>query len=126
MAARSAEAMAEDPRITIPVLLGTLRAGRRSAHVVRLLLDRLEGRGEVGTSLIDLADLDLPGMRRRLGETDDAPSGAIGLSEKLGNADGLLIVAPEYKNGSPGSLKNAFDSLPAGILRRKPIGIVTV
>ena len=37
-----------------------------------------------------------------------------------------MIVAPEYKNGYPGSLKNAFDYLPAGILRRKPIGIVTV
>ena len=37
-----------------------------------------------------------------------------------------MIVAPEYKNGYPGSLKNAFDYLEAGILRRKPIGIVTV
>jgi len=41
-------------------------------------------------------------------------------------ADGLLIVAPEYKNGYPGSLKNAIDYLEAGILRRKPIGIATV
>ena len=37
-----------------------------------------------------------------------------------------MIVAPEYKNGYPGSLKNAIDYLEAGILRRKPIGIVTV
>ena len=37
-----------------------------------------------------------------------------------------MIVAPEYKNGYPGSLKNAFDYLPAGILRRTPVGIVTV
>jgi len=77
-------------------------------------------------ALIDLADLDLPVMRHRLGETDAAPPGAVGLSEKLNRADGLVIVAPEYKNGYPGSLKNAFDYLPAGILRRKPIGIVTV
>jgi NAD(P)H-dependent FMN reductase len=118
--------MADDPRLSIPVLLGTVRAVRRSAHVARLLLGALADRGEVGTALIDLADLDLPGMRYRLGETVDAPSGALALSEELGRADGLLIVAPEYKNGYPGSLKNAFDYLPAGILRRKPIGIATV
>jgi NAD(P)H-dependent FMN reductase len=118
--------MPDDPRLTIPVLLGTIRAGRRSAHVARLLLDRLEDRDEVATELIDLADLDLPIMRHRLGETDAAPPGAVGLREKLSRADGLVIVAPEYKNGYPGSLKNAFDYLPASILRRKPIGIVTV
>jgi NAD(P)H-dependent FMN reductase len=118
--------MLEDLQLSIPVLLGTIRAGRRSAHVARLLLGQLEGRGEVGTALIDLADLDLPCMRHRLGEAVDAPSGAIALSEKLGRADGLLIVVPEYKNGYPGSLKNALDYLAAGILRRKAIGIATV
>ena len=118
--------MPEEQRLNIPVLLGTIRAGRRSVHVARLLLDGLEGRDQVATELIDLADLDLPVMRVRLGETDDPPSGAVGLSEKLSRVDGLVIVAPEYKNGYPGSLKNAFDYLEAGILRRKPVGIVTV
>jgi NAD(P)H-dependent FMN reductase len=97
--------MPDDPRLTIPVLLGTIPAGRRSAHVVRLLLGQLEGPDEVATALIDLADLDLPVMRRCLGETDAAPRGAIGLNEKLSRADGLVVVAPEYKNGCPGSLK---------------------
>jgi NAD(P)H-dependent FMN reductase len=118
--------MPDDPPLSIPVLLGTIRAGRRSAHVARLLLSRLEGRHKVATRLIDLADLDLPVMRYRLGETQADPPGAVGLSENLRRADGLVIVAPEYKNGYPGSLKNALDYLPAGILRRKPIGIVTV
>ena len=117
--------MPDDPRLTIPVLLGTIRAGRRSVHVARLLLGRLAGRDEVATALIDLADLDLPVMRHRLGETHAALPGAVELNEKLNRADGLVIVAPEYKNGYPGSLKNAFDYLPAGILRRKPVGIVT-
>jgi NAD(P)H-dependent FMN reductase len=116
----------DDPRPSIPVLLCTIRAGRRSAHVARLLLGQLEGRDEVGTALIALVDLDLPVRRHRLGQTDAAQPGTVGLSEKLSRADGLVIVAPEYKNGYPGSLKNAFDYLPAGILRRKPIGIVTV
>ena len=91
--------MPEDSGLTIPVLLGTVRAGRRSAHVARLLLGRLEDRGDVATALVDLADLDLPVMRHRLGETDDAPPDAVDLSEKLSRADGLGIVAPGYENG---------------------------
>jgi hypothetical protein len=34
--------MPDDPRLTIPVLLGTIRAGQRSAHVAPLLLGQLE------------------------------------------------------------------------------------
>jgi NAD(P)H-dependent FMN reductase len=118
--------MSDESRLAIPVLLGTSRVSSRSVRVARLLLGELENRGEIHTELIDLAGLDLPVMRHRLGDTDSPPSGAIELSAKLTRADGLLIVAPEYKNGYPGSLKNALDYLPAGILRRKPVGIVTV
>jgi NAD(P)H-dependent FMN reductase len=118
--------MPEETRPSIPVFLGTSRVGRRSAHVARMLLGELENRGGIDTELIDLADLDLPIMRHRLGETECTPPGAVDLSTKFTRSDGMLIVAPEYKNGYPGSLKNAFDYLEAGILRRKPIGIVTV
>jgi NAD(P)H-dependent FMN reductase len=83
-------------------------------------------RVEVETELIDLAELDIPVMRHRLGESRNAPPGAALLSAKLSRANGLLIVVPEYKNGYPGSLKNAFDYLAAGIFRRKPIAIVSV
>jgi NAD(P)H-dependent FMN reductase len=91
-----------------------------------LLLGELENRGGIDSELIDLAGLDLPAMRQRLGDTENPPLGAIALSEKLTRADGLLIVAPEYKNSFPGSLKNALDYLAAGILKRKALGIVTV
>ena len=90
-----AGAVPDDPRLSIPVLICTIRASRRSAHVARLLLGQLEGRDEVATALIDLVDLDLPVMRHRPGETDAAPPGAVGLSEKLSRADGLVIVAPK-------------------------------
>jgi NAD(P)H-dependent FMN reductase len=108
------------------VLLGTVRLGRRSADVARLVLRDLQARDSIETDLIDLADLDLPVMRSRLGEPGTDTAQASALSAKLTRADGLLVVVPEYKNGYPGSLKNALDYLPAGILQRKPVGIVTV
>jgi NAD(P)H-dependent FMN reductase len=101
--------MPDDPCLTIPVLLGTIRAGRRSAPVACLLLGRLEGRDEVANAPINPADADPPVMRHRSGKTDAAPPGAVGLSKKLSRADALVIVAPEFKNGHPGSLKDAFD-----------------
>ncbi len=118
--------MPDEAKHFIPVLLGTTRAGRRSVRVAQLLVSELETRGEIDTSLIDLAEVDLPVMRYRLGDTDSPPSGLTEFSAKLTRADGLLIVAPEYKNGYPGALKNALDYLVAGVFRRKPIGIVTV
>jgi NAD(P)H-dependent FMN reductase len=118
--------MPEHSHLSIPVLLGTIRIGRRSAGVARLALSQLRQREGIDTELIDLVDLDLPGMRHRLGDSASEPAGASDLAAKLTRADGLIIVTPEYKNGYPGSLKNALDYLPAGILRRKPLGIVTV
>jgi NAD(P)H-dependent FMN reductase len=118
--------MPEDRNLFIPVLLGTIRSGRRSAHVARYILRALESRGGIDTELIDLAELDLPVMRCRLNETDSPPPGLVEFSATLARADGLAIIAPEYKNGYPGALKNALDYLNPGAFRRTPIGIVTV
>jgi NAD(P)H-dependent FMN reductase len=65
-------------------------------------------------------------MEQRLQEMEQLPPGLREFSDKLRRADGLLMVVPEYKNGYPGVLKNAFDYLEAGILRYKPIAICTV
>jgi NAD(P)H-dependent FMN reductase len=57
---------------------------------------------------------------------DPPPPALAGFASALAGADAILIVAPEYKNGYPGVLKNALDHLPPNIFRRKPIGICTV
>jgi hypothetical protein len=88
--------MPDEPRLNIPVLLGTIRAGRRSVHVARLLLDRLEGRDEVATALIDLADLDLPVMRHRLGETD-------------------AVSRSRLRSPSPGSMRRSTSRAPCTV-----------
>lgn len=48
--------------------------------------------------------------------------------ETIGNADGLLVVTPEYNHGVPGVLKNAVDwaSRPGrnSVLKGKPAGIM--
>jgi NAD(P)H-dependent FMN reductase len=112
--------------IEIPILLGSARIGRQSLKVARFILSTINGNQRFDTELIDLGEYDFPMMEQRLSEMQTVPSALQSFSDKLHQADGLIIVSPEYKGGMPGALKNAFDYLKPGILRRKPVGICTV
>ncbi|MBW4597993.1 MAG: NAD(P)H-dependent oxidoreductase [Brasilonema angustatum HA4187-MV1] len=119
----------------IPVLLGSYRTGRQSVKVAQFILEELRlwdskaGRSSVlrvQTELIDLHEYGLPILEERLNETSNPPPTVLQFCSKLGQADGVLIVTPEYKGGYPGVLKNALDYLEPQALRYKPIGICTV
>lgn len=119
--------MPDRPALNIPTLLGTVRNGRRSDAVARLLRHCLDGRAEVADSkLIDLSDYPLPFLAERPESEENRPPELSRLMAALARADGLVIVTPEYKNSLPAVLKNALDHLPPGFLRRKPVGICTV
>lgn len=113
-------------RLEIAVVLGTGRVGRQSLHVALLVMEALARRPGVAAELLDLGEIDLPILRRRLSDSDRPPPGAAEFAAKVGRADAILIVTPEYKGGYPGALKNALDYLDAGVFRRTPIGIATV
>jgi NAD(P)H-dependent FMN reductase len=113
-------------KLYIPVLLGSIRVGRQSVHVANLVFNRLGDHTNVRTELLDLADYPFPALEYRMDQSKDPPTGLAEFSNNLIRANGILIVAPEYKNGYPGSLKNALDYLEAGAFRYTPIGICTV
>jgi len=103
----------------IPVILGTTRKGRMSAHAANLLVSEIGKREGVETDLIDIAKLPLP--------TDDAGAGVkdAGFSEKMSRADAIVIVSPEYNHGYSGLLKHVLDSCLKEYIH-KPAGIVGV
>ena len=109
----------------IPILLGSTRRERQSAKVARFVLARLQARPGVQTELLDLLEYNFPIMEERLHHRDDPPPRLKEYGEKIGRANSLIIVTPEYNNGYPGVLKNALDYLLPEY-ERKPIGIVTV
>lgn len=90
--------------IFIPVILGTPRKGRMSAHVARFVHEELGKREGVTTELIDVCDLPIA--------TDDAGEQAkdATFSATISRADGLVIVTPEYNHGYPGLLKHVLDT----------------
>ena len=109
----------------IPIIVGSTRRERQSIKVARFVFARLQQRTGVQTELLDLLEYNFPIMEERLHRRDDPPPGLKEYGEKIGKADSIIIVTPEYNNGYPGVLKNALDYLLPEY-ERKPIGIVTV
>jgi NAD(P)H-dependent FMN reductase len=105
--------------LDIPVILGTVRKERASAHVARFLAEMLGRRAGIDTGVIDLARLPLP--------VDDAGEAIKdgGFSAAMTKADGLVIVAPEYNHSFPGLLKHVLDSCLSEYIH-KAVGIVGV
>ena len=105
--------------LSIPVILGTTRKGRMSAHAARFVHGELEKREGVESELIDIAELPLP--------VDDAGDGIKdpAYSEKMNRADAIVIVTPEYNHSFPGLLKHVLDSCLEEYIH-KAAGIVGV
>ena len=105
--------------LSIPVILGTTRKGRRSAHAARFVFTRLQQRDGVVTELIDIAELNLP--VDDAGEAIKQPRFAAAMER----ADAIVIVAPEYNHSFPGLLKHVLDSCLAEYIH-KAAGIIGV
>lgn len=111
--------------LNVLVILGSVRRGRMSERVATFVMARLAATEGVTAELIDLRDLDLPIMEERLGRIDPPPAHVAELGAKIEQADGLIVVSPEYNHGYPGVLKNALDYFYAQY-KRTPVGLVTV
>ena len=109
----------ENRPLNIPVILGTARKGRRSAHAARFVVAQLSREPGVVTELIDIAGLNLA--------VDDAGEAIKdpGFAAKMSRADGLVIVSPEYNHSFPGLLKHTLDTCLSEYIH-KAVGVVGV
>ena len=90
--------------LSVPVILGTTRKGRMSAHVAQFVFGELQKREGIESQMIDISELTLP--------VDDAgePSKDPRFSAAMERADAIVIVSPEYNHSFPGLLKHVLDS----------------
>jgi NAD(P)H-dependent FMN reductase len=109
----------ESRLLNIPVILGTARKGRASAHAAQLFADLLNRRAGVVSRVIDIATVPMP--VDDAGEAIKDPAFAAAMTE----ADGLVIVSPEYNHSFPGLLKHVLDSCLSEYIH-KAVGIVGV
>lgn len=92
-------------KLFLPVLLGTNRKERRSAHVANWLLGEMNKREEIETKLFDVKDFALP--QDDYGKKEQFPE----WRDSIIRSDGLVVVTPEYNHGYPGTLKSVLDLL---------------
>jgi NAD(P)H-dependent FMN reductase len=91
----------------LPVLLGTSRKERKSAFVARWLVAEIKKRPEIHTTLFDVRDFSVPHDDYGQAIKDAFPE----WRDAIIQADGLVIVSPEYNHGYPGALKSVLDLL---------------
>ncbi len=103
---------------------GSLRRASNSRAVLASLADTLTPRAAM--TILDLKpippyDADEDGERK--------PESVVAFKKAIAEADGLVIVSPEYNYGMPGVLKNAIDwaSRPAfnSVMKDKPTLVIT-
>jgi len=94
-------------QLHIPVLLGTNRKERKSHFAARWLVEQMEKRPEIRTRLFDVAEFHLPHDDYGQGLKDSFPQ----WRDAIVQADGLVLVAPEYNHGYSGTMKAVLDLL---------------
>lgn len=96
-----------DQKLFIPIILGTPRKDRKSENVAKWVFSRMLEREELEAEYFDVRDFDLPRDHYGTEIGHLFPS----WRDAIIRADGLVIVAPEYNHGCPGSLKSVLDLL---------------
>jgi chromate reductase len=114
---------APDGCLRIVGIAGSLRGGSYNRALLRAAQELAPA-----TLRIDVADLANVPMFNADVDARGTPPAVTALRAVVRQADGLLMVTPEYNHGVPGVLKNAIDwlsqPLRASALEGKPTGIM--
>lgn len=90
-----------DETLRIALIVGSVRTDRFADVILPWLQDRLAHVDWLKLDVVDLAEEDLDPRVLR----GDSP-----ISDRLRQADGFLVLTPEYNHSYPAALKHAIDS----------------
>jgi NAD(P)H-dependent FMN reductase len=112
----------------IQVIIGTTRPTRTTERTAKWVMNSAAELEGVDFELVDLLDYELPFFNETISpkyNPNRQPEAIVAKwLAKLGEADGYIIVTPEYNRTMPGVLKNALDYIDWQ-LDRKPVAIVS-
>ncbi|HET6622507.1 MAG TPA: NADPH-dependent FMN reductase [Candidatus Saccharimonadales bacterium] len=111
----------------VQVIVGSTRPGRVSDRIAKWVVTRANQLEGVEAELVDLVDYELPMLDESMSpqynperKPNDIAKKWLG---KLDEADGYILVTPEYNRSYSAALKNALDYIDFQF-RRKPVGLV--
>ena len=102
-------------KLKIKIIVASTRPNRFSEKPAQWILDIAKKREDLDVELLDLRDYPLPFFEEPLppGLARDNYTNPVVVQwkQKVTEADGFIIVTPEYNHGYPAVLKNALDYL---------------
>lgn len=111
----------------IQVILGSTRQNRFGDKPAQWIVKEISKRPNVTVELLDLRDYPLPFFDEPISPATSKGvytlPAARAWADKIGLADGYIIVTPEYNHGYPAVLKNALDYVYTE-WNNKPVGFV--
>jgi NAD(P)H-dependent FMN reductase len=109
---------------SIVIISSSIRTGRKSHRVALYFKKYLEENQLAIPEILDLQQYQFPIFEERLRLQANPSKEVLAFAEKITQADGIIIVTPEYNGGYPAALKNIIYLLYKE-WRRKPIAIAT-
>lgn len=112
----------------IKVILGSTRPNRVGERVAKWAAQKAGAVDGFEVELLDLRDYELPHFNEpaspRYNPKREPEAATQKWLDKLAEADGYVIVTPEYNHSIPGVLKNALDYVAFEMVK-KPVAIVS-
>ncbi len=114
--------------LKIKVILGSTREKRFGEQPAKWIVEKAKAKG-LDVELLDLRDYALPFFNEAMSPTGAVAKGAYPFpisaewTKKIGEADGFIMVTPEYNHGYSAVLKNAIDYVSLE-WNKKPVAFV--
>ena len=113
--------------LKVKIILGSTRPARFSEHAGAWILEQVKKIAGIETEILDLRDYEMPFFNEAVtpsAKKEDYKDEAVQRwTKKIQEADGFIIVAPEYNHGYTAVLKNALDYVSKE-WNNKPVGFV--
>ncbi|MGH7196087.1 MAG: NADPH-dependent FMN reductase [Candidatus Saccharimonadales bacterium] len=111
----------------LQIIIGSTRPSRVSHRIAKWVAQQATDLADTAVELIDLQDYNLPLFDEAISpqfNPDRQPNPeAKKWLEKLAEADGYVLVTPEYNRSTPAVLKNALDFVDFQ-MAKKPVALV--
>jgi NAD(P)H-dependent FMN reductase len=107
----------DDARLRFAIIVGSTRSGRFGETVATWFVGQATQIPDIDFDVIDLATIEIP-----MDFSGGGDSSAF--RARIGAADGVIVMTPEYNHSFPGYLKQAIDSVKEE-WKTKPVGFVS-